>query len=88
MVRQCYDWFQERRFNLPDYNDAIRECDDSGGYCSLFKLLLIVLLVAHAGIPLVYELDESLKPVKHYYLASDEEVKAAQEKVANQGKAK
>jgi len=40
------------------------------------------------AIPLVYELDENLKPVKHYYLASEEEVKAAQEKVANQGKAK
>jgi len=40
------------------------------------------------GIPLVYELDKDLKPVKHYYLASDEEVKAAIDKVAAQGKAK
>jgi len=40
------------------------------------------------GIPLVYELDEQLKPIKHYYLASEEEVKAAIAKVANQGKAK
>lgn len=39
------------------------------------------------GIPLVYELDENLKPVTHYYLASEEEVKAAVAKVANQGKA-
>jgi len=40
------------------------------------------------GIPLVYELDKDLQPVKHYYLASDEEVKAAIDKVAAQGKAK
>ena len=40
------------------------------------------------GIPLVYELDENLKPVKHYYVASEEQVKAAMDKVASQGKAK
>jgi 2,3-bisphosphoglycerate-dependent phosphoglycerate mutase len=40
------------------------------------------------GIPLVYELDKNLKPIKHYYLASEEEVKAAIAKVAAQGKAK
>ncbi|KAK7109508.1 probable phosphoglycerate mutase [Littorina saxatilis] len=40
------------------------------------------------GIPLVYELDTNLKPIKHYYLATEEEVKAAEARVANQGKAK
>lgn len=40
------------------------------------------------GIPLVYELDENLKPVKHYYLADEAAVKAAVDKVAAQGKAK
>lgn len=40
------------------------------------------------GIPLVYELDENMKPLKHYYLADEAQVKAAMEKVANQGKAK
>merc|ERR1712002_355318 len=40
------------------------------------------------GVPLVYELDQNLKPLRHYYLASDEQVKAAMEKVAAQGKAK
>ena len=40
------------------------------------------------GIPLVYELDENLKPIKHYYVASDDQVKAAMDKVAAQGKAK
>jgi len=40
------------------------------------------------GIPLVYELDENAKPIKNYYLGDPEAVKAAQEAVANQGKAK
>ncbi len=40
------------------------------------------------GIPLVYELDENLKPTKSYYLGDQEAIKAAQEAVANQGKAK
>ena len=39
------------------------------------------------GVPLVYELDENLKPVKSYYLGDEEAIKAAQEAVANQGKA-
>jgi 2,3-bisphosphoglycerate-dependent phosphoglycerate mutase len=37
---------------------------------------------------LVYEFDSKLKVIKHYYLASDEEVKAKVEAVANQGKKK
>jgi 2,3-bisphosphoglycerate-dependent phosphoglycerate mutase len=36
----------------------------------------------------VYELDANLKPLKHYYLADEEQVKAAINAVANQGKAK
>lgn len=39
------------------------------------------------GIPLIYELDDDLKPLRHYYLADAETVKAAQQAVANQGKA-
>jgi len=40
------------------------------------------------GLPLVYELDKDLKPIKSYYLGDEEEVKKAMEAVANQGKAK
>jgi 2,3-bisphosphoglycerate-dependent phosphoglycerate mutase len=40
------------------------------------------------GMPLVYELDEGLKPVRHYYLGDPEKVKKAMEAVANQGKAR
>jgi len=39
------------------------------------------------GIPLVYELDDrTLKPLKHYFLGDPEEIKAALDKVKNQGK--
>ncbi len=48
----------------------------------------IVNLNIPTGIPLVYELDDNLKPLKSYYLGDAEAVKAAQEAVANQGKAK
>lgn len=48
----------------------------------------IVGLNIPTGIPLVYELDEDLKPVRSYYLGDAEAIKAAQESVANQGKAK
>ena len=37
-------------------------------------------------IPLVYEFDEHMKPVKHYYLASDEEVQKVIEGIKNQAK--
>ena len=40
------------------------------------------------GIPLVYELDDDLKPIRHYYLADPETVKKAEQAVANQGKAR
>jgi 2,3-bisphosphoglycerate-dependent phosphoglycerate mutase len=40
------------------------------------------------GMPLVYELDEGLKPVRHYYLGDPEQVKKAMEAVASQGKAR
>ncbi|MGE5488902.1 MAG: 2,3-diphosphoglycerate-dependent phosphoglycerate mutase [bacterium] len=40
------------------------------------------------GMPLVYELDENLKPIKNYYLGDPEKVKAAMEAVAAQGKKK
>ncbi len=36
------------------------------------------------GIPLVYEFDEGIKPVKHYYLADEKTVQKAIERVASQ----
>ncbi len=48
----------------------------------------IVELNIPTGVPLVYELDKDLKPIKHYYLGDPEEAKRKAEAVANQGKAK
>ena len=48
----------------------------------------IVELNIPTGIPLVYELDADMKPIKHYYLGDPEEAKRKAEAVANQGKAK
>lgn len=39
------------------------------------------------GIPLVYELDEAMKPVRHYYLGDPDTVRQATESVARQGRA-
>jgi 2,3-bisphosphoglycerate-dependent phosphoglycerate mutase len=48
----------------------------------------IVGLDIPTGIPLVYELDDDLRPIKHYYLADEAALKAAIDAVAKQGKAK
>ena len=48
----------------------------------------IVGLNIPTGVPLVYELDAQLKPLKHYYLGDPEEVARAAAAVAAQGKAR
>jgi 2,3-bisphosphoglycerate-dependent phosphoglycerate mutase len=48
----------------------------------------IVGLNIPTGMPLVYELDQNLEPLKSYYLGDPEKVKAAMEAVAAQGKKK
>jgi len=48
----------------------------------------IVELNIPTGMPLVYELDDDLKPLNRYYLGDPEKVKAAMEAVAAQGKTK
>jgi 2,3-bisphosphoglycerate-dependent phosphoglycerate mutase len=47
----------------------------------------IVELNIPTGIPLVYELDDDLKPLRSYYLGDPEAARKAAEKVAAQGKA-
>ena len=47
----------------------------------------IVGLNIPTGIPLVYELDEKLKPLKHYYLGDPEKIRRAIAVVENQGRA-
>ena len=46
----------------------------------------IVELNIPTGIPLVYELDINLKPIRHYYLGDQDAVKRAAEAVAAQGR--
>jgi len=48
----------------------------------------IVGLNIPTGVPLVYDLDENLKPIKSYYLGDPEEAKKKAEAVANQAKRK
>jgi len=47
----------------------------------------IVKLNIPTGIPLIYELEDSLKPIRHYYLGDEEAIRKATESVARQGKA-
>jgi 2,3-bisphosphoglycerate-dependent phosphoglycerate mutase len=48
----------------------------------------IVELNIPTGIPLVYELDDELKPIRSYYLGDPEAVRQAAEAVAKQGQAR
>jgi 2,3-bisphosphoglycerate-dependent phosphoglycerate mutase len=48
----------------------------------------IVGLNIPTGIPLVYELTDDLKPIRHYYLGDPEKVQAAIQSVADQLKKK
>jgi 2,3-bisphosphoglycerate-dependent phosphoglycerate mutase len=48
----------------------------------------IVSLNIPTGVPLVYELDENLKPLKHYYLGDPDAIAAAAKAVADQAKRK
>lgn len=48
----------------------------------------IINLNIPTGMPLVYELDGGLKPIRSYYLGDPEKVKAAMDAVAAQGKKK
>ena len=48
----------------------------------------IVELNIPTGVPLLYELDDNLKPLSHRYLGDQEAIRQAMEAVAKQGKAK
>ncbi|MHA2390423.1 MAG: 2,3-diphosphoglycerate-dependent phosphoglycerate mutase [Promethearchaeota archaeon] len=48
----------------------------------------IVKLNIPTGIPLIYELDDDLKPINHYYLGDTEKIEEAIKAVADQGKVK
>jgi 2,3-bisphosphoglycerate-dependent phosphoglycerate mutase len=48
----------------------------------------VIRLNIPTGVPLVYELDEDLKPITHYYLGDEEEIAKKAAAVAAQGKKK
>jgi 2,3-bisphosphoglycerate-dependent phosphoglycerate mutase len=48
----------------------------------------VVKLNIPTGIPLIYELSDDLKPIRHYYLGDEERIGKAIESVAAQGRAK
>ena len=48
----------------------------------------IIKLNIPTGVPLVYELDKDLKPIRHYYLGDQDEIAAKAAAVANQAKKK
>ena len=48
----------------------------------------IIALNIPTGIPLIYELDEQLHPLRHYYLGNSDAVEQAIKTVAEQGKAR
>jgi 2,3-bisphosphoglycerate-dependent phosphoglycerate mutase len=48
----------------------------------------ILALNIPTGVPLVYELDDQLKPIRHYYLGDSEAIAKAMAAVANQGRPK
>jgi 2,3-bisphosphoglycerate-dependent phosphoglycerate mutase len=60
---------------LVKYLDSISDAD-------------IVELNIPTGVPLVYELDDDLEPIRSYYLGDEAAIAAAMQAVANQGKAK
>ncbi len=47
----------------------------------------IVALNIPTGVPLVYELDEGMRPLRSYYLGDQDAVRSAMDAVARQGKA-
>jgi 2,3-bisphosphoglycerate-dependent phosphoglycerate mutase len=48
----------------------------------------IVALNVPTGVPLIYELDDALRPIRHYYLGDQAEIAKRMAAVAAQGKAK
>jgi 2,3-bisphosphoglycerate-dependent phosphoglycerate mutase len=48
----------------------------------------IVVLNIPTGIPLVYELDDGLTPIRKYYLGDIEQINRSMQEVVNQGKVK
>src|SRR4029453_3296914 len=86
---------------LPYWHETIAPAVRSGkrgiiaGHGNILRALVIYLdqidpqtiveLNIPTGIPLVYELDDALKPLRHYYLGDPEAARRAAQAVAKQG---
>lgn len=75
-------------------NKKILICAHGNSLRALVKYLdnvpdkVITSLNIPTGVPLIYELDKNLNPIKHYFLGDPKEIKKLMEAVANQGKPK
>ncbi len=88
---------------LPYWHDTIAPTIRSGKQVSIVahgnSLRALVMYLDHVsesdilelniptGVPLMYELDDELRPLRHYYLGDPERAAAAAARVASQGKA-
>ncbi len=54
----------------------------------VFTYVCPMVLMPASGVPLVYELNAELKPVRHYYLGNPDEIAAKMAAVAAQGSVK
>ena len=61
---------------------------DHGGFLPIEIKALPEGMIVPTGVPLVYELDGQMKPLRHFYLGDQDEIARQIEAVANQGKAK
>ena len=86
--------FRRTKVDMPATVERLEYDPNRTAYIALVKYQddvpedAIVNLNIPTGMPLVYELDDKLKPLRSYYLGDAEKVKAAMEAVAAQGKKK
>lgn len=84
-------WFDEIA-PMVSANRRVLVCAHGNSLRGLVKYLdqmsdeAITKLNIPTGVPLVYELSEDLKPLRHYYLGDSEAIAQAEQAVASQGK--
>ena len=85
-TKQSYRRFKAaRKQSLPHMATA---CGHWSNTSTIFPTKISCALNIPTGVPLVYELDDQLKPLRHYYLGDSDAIAKAMAAVANQGRAK
>lgn len=97
-LKDCYDrmlpiWHEEIAPAIKDGKNVVIAAHGNSlrslvQYLDSMSEEAILKLNIPTGVPLVYELDKDLKPIKHYYLGDQEAIAAAINSVANQAKKK